>query len=216
MMLNKQIYIKLSHGKTETLNINKSVTTLNLKNIIKKKYRLNSDFFLTRDAKILKNQQPIFNGDHININFRLKGGFLNTVLNLFKETIRLFSGLGKLIDKIIMLFEKFLDLFSYIISPTKLISAIVTGLLEGIKILLSPLNFRTYKKKKQNKKQESKKNYCFKTKLLKIVILVLCPPLAIFIHKGFAAFLPIIISTMLTFYLYYFPGLIFSSLYLLN
>ena len=138
-----------------------------------------------------------------------------------KSIAKGFKKINELIKLILKWFMKALDLIKYILNPTLLIEDIIHGLKEGIKVLFTgtvgSLSGGPKKRKRKRKKitSNSKNKYCFKTRLLKILILIVFPALAIFIDRGFGAFIPIIISSALTFYLYYFPGLIFTSIYLL-
>ena len=63
-------------------------------------------------------------------------------------------------------------------------------------------------------KKIKKGKTCFKNSFIEVLILVLCPPLALFIKKGIAGIFSIIIASLLT-YFYYIPGLIYSALYIL-
>ena len=56
--------------------------------------------------------------------------------------------------------------------------------------------------------------FCAKPKLIEILILVLCPPLAVFMRKGLGSILVIMLTFLLT-YFYYIPGLVYASLYIL-
>ena len=56
---------------------------------------------------------------------------------------------------------------------------------------------------------------CVPPSFINLLILVLCPPLALFLHKGVGGWFIIIICCLLTYYLYYFPGFIFAALHIL-
>ena len=220
-MVSKQIFIKLTHGKTDVIDLKRKIKSHILKDILKKKYDLQGEFFLIRKSKVLKNIDNINYGDEILLNKRLKGGFLNEVLTLLSSGVKLMTGTVSLVESIMDIIIRLVDLITYVFNPVKLFNGLITGVLEGLKILIiGPINDLSGGPKKQTikkKNRESKnKKYCFKTRFLKILILILCPPLAIFIDRGIKGIVPVIISIILTFYLYYFPGLIFSSLYLLN
>ena len=57
---------------------------------------------------------------------------------------------------------------------------------------------------------------CIKPSLFKIIIAVLCPPFAMFLHFGISGWFHVIISTILTVYFYYFPGLIYVLVHILS
>ena len=63
--------------------------------------------------------------------------------------------------------------------------------------------------------KNKKRAVCVPPTLMNIIILILCPPLAIFLDKGLKGFFPTIICSLMTYFLYYFPGLIFAALHVL-
>ena len=55
---------------------------------------------------------------------------------------------------------------------------------------------------------------CLKPTTLRLILMVLCPPYAVFMKYGLLrGFLWILICWWLTYYCYYFPGLLFSALH---
>ena len=151
-------------------------------------------------------------------NFKSSGGPFEALIGPIKQIASGFKKITELVKMILKYFTKVLDFMKYIINPILLFEAIIHGIKEGIKVLFTgTFGSISIKKKKKivTKSSDKKPKYCFKTRLLKTLILILFPPLAIFIDRGFRGIIPIIISSILTFYLYYFPGLIFTSIYLL-
>ena len=123
--------------------------------------------------------------------------------------------------KILKAFPKFLTIFTYLTDPSKIIKDSVYGVTSGIMMILNAIFgdlFRLITKPFVNGDNKNKKNNskeaCFNKSFINIIILVLCPPLAIFVKNGFKAIFNIIIAGILT-YFYYFPGLIYTSLYIL-
>ena len=123
--------------------------------------------------------------------------------------------------KILKAFPKFLTIFTYLTDPSKIIKDSVYGVTSGIMMILNAIFgdlFRLITKPFVNGDNKNKKNNskeaCFNKSFINIIILVLCPPLAIFVKNGFKAIFNIIIAGILT-YFYYFPGLIYSCLYIL-
>jgi len=123
--------------------------------------------------------------------------------------------------KILKAFPKFLTIFSYLTDPAKIIKDSVYGVKSGIMMLFDAIFgdiFRFITKPFVNGNNKTKKNdkkeACFNKSFINIIILVLCPPLAIFVKDGFKSIFNIIIASILT-YFYYFPGLIYSCLYIL-
>ena len=128
-----------------------------------------------------------------------------------------------IIVKLIKVFPKFLSIFTYILDPKKLISDIIYAIVTGAKMIYEATigyligsfmkNFYLDSKNK-NKKNKKGGKKCFNKSLINVLILILCPPLAIFMNEGMGSILYVIIASVLT-YFYYFPGLIYSCLYIL-
>jgi uncharacterized membrane protein YqaE (UPF0057 family) len=62
---------------------------------------------------------------------------------------------------------------------------------------------------------EKKRAICIPPSFVNLLILVLCPPLALFMFKGIGGWFGVIICSLLTYYLYYFPGFIYAALHIL-
>lgn len=66
------------------------------------------------------------------------------------------------------------------------------------------------------KKKQSDNTKCIPPSTFRLIMMVLCPPFALFMKYGILrGWLWIILCTILTYYFYYFPGLIFASLHTL-
>ena len=130
--------------------------------------------------------------------------------------------LADIVIKLIKAFPKILSVFNYVTDPSKLIKDIVFALKTGfimiwdatIGAIIGSLTKNFYLGSGDDEKKGKKTKKCFNKSLINIMILVLCPPLAIFMDKGMEGFFNIIIASFLT-YFYYFPGLIYSSLYII-
>ena len=159
-------------------------------------------------------------------------GFLNIILSpietIFEpivmvgqaviSSIKLLLDLIKIIPKLFSLFEMFTD-------PGKVIRdaifAVKTGFLmifdalfgDIINIIINAFSYKN-KKEKNIKTGEACFSVRFSNSFIKYLILVLCPPMALFLHHGIRYFSYIIIASILT-YFYYFPGLIYVILYIL-
>lgn len=57
---------------------------------------------------------------------------------------------------------------------------------------------------------------CKRSILVKYIIAVICPPLALAMHLGMKGFFHIIICGFFTVYMYYFPGLIYALLHIID
>ena len=129
--------------------------------------------------------------------------------------------LQELLLKIISIVPKLVSIFTMFTDPGKIIKDAIYGVKTGIMMIFDAIFgdlFRLITKPFVNGDNKNKKNdtkeACFNKSFINIIILVLCPPLAIFVKDGFKAIFNIIIASVLT-YLYYFPGLIYSCLYIL-
>ena len=127
----------------------------------------------------------------------------------------------KVVLKILQIFPKFLSLFTDFTDPVKVIKDSVFSVKTGIFMILDAIFgdiirlitkpfVEIYKHKKVNQKSVT----CFRKSIINVILLVLCPPLAILAKNGIKDIFYIIIASVLT-YFYYFPGLIYSSLYIL-
>ena len=61
-------------------------------------------------------------------------------------------------------------------------------------------------------KQQQK---CVRPTWLRLIIMVLCPPLALFMKVGLTGWYYVLLCTILTVYGYYFPGLIYATMHIL-
>ena len=147
------------------------------------------------------------------------GGFLS-LINFAKNLILIIEKLLLMAPRIVMYFIYFIT------TPGKVISDAIYGFTTGIKMILKSivdilmgksvglLNLHVKDDDSNNKKQKRDTEECVNPSLLEILILLLCPPLAIFIRKGLKGFFTIVITAVLTYY-YYLPGLVYASLYVL-
>jgi uncharacterized membrane protein YqaE (UPF0057 family) len=153
-------------------------------------------------------------------------GFLNIVLspievifdpivsagNAVVALIHILLELIKVAPKLVSLFEIFTD-------PGKIIKDAVYGVKVGLMMLFDAIFGNLFSAlKKPFIQSKTKKNkpakMCLTNRIIQLIILVLCPPLAIFMEKGISSFFYMVIASILT-YFYYFPGLIYSSMYVL-
>ena len=127
--------------------------------------------------------------------------------------------LQELMLKILSIIPKLLSLFEIFTDPIKVIKDAVFAFKTGIMMIFDALFGRIIQiissafidiKTEKEKEQKS----CFSKSIIGIILLVLCPPLALFAKHGIRYIFNIIVASVLT-YFYYFPGLIYSSLYIL-
>ena len=63
--------------------------------------------------------------------------------------------------------------------------------------------------------EDKKKQVCIKPSIINLIILIVCPPLALYINKGLKSIFMIIVCGLMTYYMYYFPGFLFAALHIL-
>lgn len=137
------------------------------------------------------------------------GKSLNDIVNFFKEIGVIFAKFFKMFPKILSLFEMFTD-------PTKFVKDILWGIIEGTKTIFNAL-LQQFTGKFDNvpmTRGKSRKETCLDPSLTHIIILVLCPSLALALQIGLRQFHLILVCGILSYY-YYFPGLIYASLFIL-
>ena len=129
-----------------------------------------------------------------------------------------------LIKEVLLLLPKILDLIMSLFQPDKLINDIIYAFTTGITTMITAfisniLNIFSEQNKTSNNDNDiySKNNklVCTNPTLLNLIILIACPPLAILRSKGIRAFLLILICGFMTYYMYYFPGLLFAALHIM-
>ena len=130
----------------------------------------------------------------------------------------------------IKMIPKLKDIFYYVTDPLKMIRDFFFGIKMGIIMIfttlvdmlfgnimkkVSPPNMNTNGSDSKNKDSKDKESlFCAKPSLLKVILLLLCPPLALFVEMGLKGFFHIVLASILT-YFYYFPGLIYASMFIL-
>ena len=223
------------------INFNNNIKNITLPNSINELNRLItetyniSDFYLIANNKLVTsmNYKDINNNNTILINNRLKGGILDILepifadlLKPFKDIILAIVGILELVLELIKLIPKILELIPAILSPTKLLNDVIYGTITGITSMITAifeniLNLFGDSIPKTDGNdgvfgiEDKKKQVCIKPTIINLVILILCPPLALFINKGWKSFFMIIVCGLMTYYMYYFPGFLFAALHIL-
>ncbi len=126
-----------------------------------------------------------------------------------------------LLTKIISLIPKLMSLFTMFTDPIKLIKDAVYGVKIALQMLyeatigyLIGSFMKTFYLDSKGTPQKEGGKKCIDKSFINILILMLCPPLAIFMNEGMGSILYVLIASALT-YFYYLPGLIYSCLYIL-
>ena len=156
-------------------------------------------------------------------------GFINIVLSPIESIFEPIIGIMKVVIQIIALLvelikavPKMFSLFTIFTDPGKVIKDTLYGVITGIKMLFEAIFDSTlgsfHKVLKPyfigDGEENKDKQECISPTYMEILLLILCPPLAIFVRKGIKAFFIILIACGLT-YLYYFPGLIYATLHII-
>ena len=153
------------------------------------------------------------------------GGFLAPIISPIIGIANGFNKMAELAVTMIEILVNLLKMIPNIFSPDKLINDVIYGITHGITSFLGMV-FGSFKEGgKTSKKNENSegifgmdkraRRVCVSPTLLNLLILVLCPPLALFLNKGFKGIFAVIICALMTYYLYYFPGFIFATLHIL-
>jgi hypothetical protein len=220
------------NNKTKQIYYNIDTNLDDIKHNIIKKFNLKvnlGDLFLTiNKCKLLTNTNLHYLDtiDIIEINLKLKGGFINAILDLLNGIVKLFTDLGVMLVELSRLLLLAIEMIPLIFDPAKLIDDIMFGITYGINTAMGGVMGSIDPKKPEEEKQTSglfdvntKKDtstVCISPSLSVILLLILCPPLAIFYKYSFIkAIIPSIICGVLCVKLYYFPGLLFAALMVL-
>jgi len=155
-------------------------------------------------------------------------GFLNIVLSPLEVIFDPIVSVGKAIVALIHLLlelikvaPKIVSLFEMFTDPAKIIMDALYGIKVGVIMIFDAIFGNLFRliaspfiKPKPETKKNGNKKTCLTTRIVQMIVLVLCPPLAIFMKKGITSFFYVVIASFLT-YFYYFPGLLYSSMYVL-
>ena len=219
-MDNIQIFIKLYNNKTKIKNISKNTK---IENIIKELNLDNS--YLVFNNKILSknknlNYYNIQNNDILFENRRIKGGIFTTIIKALVKIVEFFILILTYLDDFIMIFVKLVEIIPLIFNPKKFIDDIIFGVTYAIKTvvggMISSIDDGT-KKNPDEKEPDNVPKVCVSPTLFNLIILLICPPLALMIHNGssFQGIFLVVVDAILTVWCYYFPGLIFAALHIL-
>ena len=158
--------------------------------------------------------------------FEDKGGFLKPIIGPLIAIAKGFVYLGEFCKTLLGIFINIIELIPQVLSPDKLINDIIYGVTVGIKSMLKALfgGINRRPKKSDNDQDAgsqlfglSKKTsvVCVKPSTMTLIMLILCPPLALLLTEGIKAWYMVIICALMTYYLYYIPGFIFAALHIL-
>jgi uncharacterized membrane protein YqaE (UPF0057 family) len=130
------------------------------------------------------------------------------IVYFWKILVAIFSIIPPIIEMAITLF----------LNPTKLLNDIITGVIVGITLVIeaifgymSPAKYGATAKNGKKLSLDTIKQNCYSTSYMNIILLIICPPFAVFQALGVKIH-EIAICTLLTVYTYYFPGLLYAIL----
>jgi hypothetical protein len=216
-------------------NITLPTTIDGLNRLITEKYDI-SDFYLISNNKLLTpyNYNYTNKDNTIIINSRLNGGVFDIlepifapILNPFKDMILAIVDILALVLELLKIIPKIIELSTSIFSPDKLLNDVIYGSITGVTSMitaifenLSNLFGDSVPKKEDGTGgvfgiEDKKKAVCIKPTIINLIILIVCPPLALYINKGWKSIFMIIVCGLMTYYMYYFPGFLFAALHIL-
>ena len=112
---------------------------------------------------------------------------------------------------------RFFELVPLLFNPAQLANEIITGTSVGLVMIIekvmgffNPAKYGPGAKPytPESAMSRAEKN-CYSTSFMNLVLLIICPPFAVFQALGFS-FNEIFLCTLLTIYGYYFPGLLYA------
>ena len=200
--------------------------------------KLQSDYYITilfpyekiLTERVLEDLREPSDVINLKVNRKLKGGFgIAMFAALIFPMIFIGKGffrLGEVIETFFGLLFDFLRMIPLIFDPPRLIDDILFGISYGINTMFSKAaesaTSGTQNPEDENKPEgpfgvtNKKQAKCIDPTLSTILLLIICPPLAIFMKLGFLkGFVSAIICGVLCVKLFYFPGLLFAVLHVL-
>ena len=225
-----QIFVKNFEDKTLVYHIDEYISLEELKQkLYQDKIVFTHNFYITRNGSFLKNNYnthflEIQNNDTIYLQKRIKGGVIDIIIDCLIGLVKMFIKLVTMIDDILDIMFKIFEIIPLVFQPTKLIDDILYGSVAGInKVmggLIDSVDFNSANPRESPGDGpfgtiEKGKPVCIPPTMMNIIFLILCPPLALFLHSGIKGFFQVIVCSLLTLKAYYFPGLIYAALHIL-
>jgi uncharacterized membrane protein YqaE (UPF0057 family) len=152
---------------------------------------------------------------------------LSPLSPIFKPIVDIGIALVKLtmfLIELIKILPKIVNLFIIFTDPAKVIKDIFFGLFTGVYMVLEATLDMIFGDMYRamggevdeggNSGSMDEGSKCIPPSMVKLILLVLCPPLAVMLEVGLAGLLYVLICCFLT-YFFYFPGLIYGSLFVL-
>jgi len=216
-----QIFIQSFDGKTIVNFVDKTFKVKDL--ITKLKYDPLKTYF-TYNGKMLNNNknlldQGVDNNDIIFLNSRIKGGIFPILIAALIAISGFMIALMILLEDLIIIFIKLIEIIPLIFDPKRFVDDLIFGVSYGLSSVMSGMfssvNAGTSNSKRFDEDTSKISKVCVSPTLFNLVLLLICPPLALFMDRGIQGMFLVIVCAILTVKLYYFPGLIFAALHIL-
>ena len=225
--------------KSYNFNVSKENLTVGyIKKELEYIFETPEDFYLTvtnpyeklLTKQVLDDISQSTNTINLKVNRKLKGGFgIAMFAVLIFPMIFIGKGffrLGEVIETFFGLLFNFLEMIPLIFDPPRLMDDIMFAVSFSINTLFSKLgesvSSSANKPEDENKPQgpfgvtNKKQAKCIDPTFSTILLLIICPPMAIFMKLGFLkGFVSAIICGVMCVKLFYFPGLLFAILHVL-
>ena len=226
-----QLFIHLLDDKVSLVKVSNTISVKNLTKYLSKKFRLKGDLIIKTATNLLKNditllENNVKNNDNIYVLNKVKGGIVDLLVKLLSGMADLFTNLGGLLTDLIGIVMNILELIPNVFSPDKLINDVIYGIIQGITSMLSTLFGGIIPRPKKSDgpadagnqlfgSSKKAKVVCIKPTTITLLILILCPPLALLLTEGIKAWYLVVICALMTYFFYYIPGFIFAALHIL-
>jgi len=146
------------------------------------------------------------------------GGIFAPIIAPIVGIAKGFVKMGELAVSLVDLVIKVVATIPSIFNPDKLINDVLYGTINGITSMFEGIlkQFTMNETAPQKGIYNDKKNQvCVAPTLMNLIILVVCPPLALYKDRGISGLFLVIVCALLTYYLYYFPGFLFAALHIM-
>ena len=225
-----QVFIKNLENKTKICNLDEKLNLNQLKQKLINDKIVNTDnYFILKNGTLLSdnsytNLLEIENNDTLDLIYRIKGGIIDVIIDCLISLVKMFIKLVTLIDDILEIMFKVFEIVPLVFEPTKLIDDALFGAAAGInKVMGALIDSADFSSANPRESPgdgpfgtiDKGKPVCVPPTMVNIIFLILCPPLALFLHSGIKGFFQVIVCSLLTLKAYYFPGLIYAALHIL-
>jgi uncharacterized membrane protein YqaE (UPF0057 family) len=169
---------------------------------------------------------------------------IDALINAIVTIAEVCVSIVELLIELLNIIFKMIELIPVMFNPVKIMNDIIAGITMAIKLVFRSFSdlfsmgkkpgepckdngeglcgYRKVRggngqiqvsKEKENAEKQGKK--CVSPSLFRLITMVVCPPLALFLHSGPRAWFHIILAALLSVYCFYFPGLIYVAMHIL-